>query len=554
MIQTGNFGCASGATFGGSFQTRGHIRAIAGWEFTPRFMGFLAGGLAIGELGPGGIQVGGIIVDNPSPVSAGSVTSTYGRRTLYGYSWGGGVQAKLNESLVGRLEYLRDEYAGPGQTSVVSTNTSGSGIITATSNPQNMRITNETLRASLIYRFDPNVPFYEAAQRDFAQFGRWQGSGNAFAGFYAGVGLSQNNYDYRMTNNRTLTINNSTTPGVDISERTDTALDGAQNAKNFLLGYRFQAGRLVVGAEREFVQGSYKNLARPGFELGFAGWNRDLPCYEQFAPNIVCVGLITTRGAVETRGRFRAVTGVEITPSLLAFVGYGRAYGRAEGTSGSSQGIVAVPPSSPLVGAATVSRAQSNDISGHTFGGGVEYKAMDNLMFRVDYWRDHYIWNAIVCGGAGFGGTIGTITVNSFASCSTPSRSGTKPSRHRSSTSSGIAGDRRLCRWRFAAACVGRRRRLTAGRVRKGGPGVQGAPGRGPGGVCLDRLLRRCPCRLGLGPSKTGPASKEAFSPKAASMPKAGSPARKLATTIRSTSGCSASSWTAISPTWSASA
>ncbi len=208
VIQTGNFGCASGATFGGSFQTRGHIRAIAGWEFTPRFMGFLAGGLAIGELGPGGIQVGGIIVDNPSPVSAGSVTSTYGRRTLYGYSWGGGVQAKLNESLVGRLEYLRDEYAGPGQTSVVSTNTSGSGIITATSNPQNMRITNETLRASLIYPFDPNVPFYEAAQRDFAQFGRWQGSGNAFAGFYAGVGLSQNNYDYRMTNNRTLTIDN----------------------------------------------------------------------------------------------------------------------------------------------------------------------------------------------------------------------------------------------------------------------------------------------------------------------------------------------------------
>ena len=41
-------------------------------------------------------------------------------------------------------------------------------------------------------------------------------------------------------------------------------------------------------------------------------------------------------------------------------------------------------------------------------------------MFRVDYWRDHYTWNAIVCGGAGFGGTIGTITVNSFAACTTP--------------------------------------------------------------------------------------------------------------------------------------
>ena len=84
----------------------------------------------------------------------------------------------------------------------------------------------------------------------------------------------------------------------------------------------------MVGAEREFVRGSFKDLARPGFELGFAGGNRDLPCYEQFEPNLVCIGLITTRGAVETRGRFRAVGGVEITPSLLAFVGYGRAYGR----------------------------------------------------------------------------------------------------------------------------------------------------------------------------------------------------------------------------------
>ena len=55
--------------------------------------------------------------------AAGSVTSTYDRRILYGYSWGGGIQAKLNELLVGRLEYLRDEYT-VSQTSVVSTNTS----------------------------------------------------------------------------------------------------------------------------------------------------------------------------------------------------------------------------------------------------------------------------------------------------------------------------------------------------------------------------------------------------------------------------------------------
>ena len=149
---------------------------------------------------------------------------------MYGWSWGGGIQAKLNESLVGRLEYLRDEYDGPGQVSRTITNTSGTSSVTATSRPQDISIVNQALRASLIYRFDPSVPFYDAAQRDFAQFGRWQGSGNAFAGFYAGVGLSQNNYDYRMVNSTTLTINDSNTPGVDISEVRDSFLKGAQNA------------------------------------------------------------------------------------------------------------------------------------------------------------------------------------------------------------------------------------------------------------------------------------------------------------------------------------
>ena len=420
VITTGNFGCASGAAFG-SFQTRGHVRGIAGWEFTPRFMGFVAGGLAIGELGPGGIQVGGIIIDNPATTAAGSISSTYAGKMLYGWSWGGGVQAKLNESLVGRLEYLRDEYDGPGQVSRTFTNTSGPSSVTATSNPQNIRIVNQALRASLIYRFDPSVPFYEAAQRDFAAVGRWQGSGNAFAGFYAGVGISQNNYDYRMKDATTLTINDSNTPGVDISEVRDSFLKGGEVGKNFLIGYRYQFARFLVGVEREFVRGSGKDLAKNNDTIGFTSPGKDFTCYAQFAPDIVCLGLDTTLGSVETRGRLRFVGGVEITPSLMAFAGYGRAYGRAAGTSGSSQGIVQDDAGgAPLVGAATVTRRQSNDISGHTFGGGIEFKAMENLIFRADYWRDHYTWDAIVCGGAGFGGTIGNITVNSFNSCKTP--------------------------------------------------------------------------------------------------------------------------------------
>ena len=408
-ISTGNIGCGSGAAFG-SFATRGHIRGIAGWEFTPRFMGFVAGGLAVGELGAGGIQVGGIIVEGANPPGASSITSTYGRRMLYGASWGGGVQAKLNESLVGRLEYLRDQYDGPSQLSRSAGGTSGGSSVTATSRPQDIKIVNQALRASLIYRFDPNASFYEAAQRDLNQF--W-GSTNAFAGFYVGVGLSQNNYDYRMPTATTLSINDTATPGIEVNEIRDSFLQGSENGKNVLLGYRLQAGRLLIGAEREFVRGSRKNLAKSQGALGFADSGRDFTCYEEVSPNIVCIGLDTTRATVETRGRFRGVAGVELTPSLMGFAGYGRAYGRVSGINGSSQGIVSTPGGS-LEGVATVTRRQSNDISGHTWGGGFEFKATDSLIFRADYWRDTYTWHAIPVGGAGFSGTSGTVTVNGF--------------------------------------------------------------------------------------------------------------------------------------------
>ena len=393
VMQTGNFGFGAAAPFG-SFQTKAHIRGIAGWEFTPRFMGFVAGGLAIGELGPGGIQAGGIIANSPSNPSAGSVSSNYGRQYLYGYSWGGGVQAKLDESLVGRLEYLRDSYNGPGQPSVTSSNTAGTSNVTVTTNPQTMRIVNQALRASLIYRFDPNVPFYEAAQRDFAEFGRFEGSGNAFAGFYAGVGISQNNYDYGMGRRPRPRPSTTRTPRVSMSARYwDGTLSGGGVGKNFLIGYRFPAGRLVLGAEREFVRGSRKNLDQyPGHWSVSPARARISSAIPSSVPPTSFVSAWTpTTGAVETRGRFRGVTGLEITPSLLAFAGYGRAYGRARGTSGSSQGIVWMNASGRAPGRAPrPSPARSrNDISGHTFGGGIEFKATEDIIFRADYWRDH---------------------------------------------------------------------------------------------------------------------------------------------------------------------
>ena len=201
------------------------------------------------------------------------------------------------------------------------------------------------------------------------------------------------------------------------------------------------------------------------------------------------------------------------------------------------------------MGAATVTRRQSNDISGHTLGGGIEFKAMENLIFRADYWRDHYTWNAIVCGGAGFGGTVGNITVSSFSSCLTPVKIRNEAFQASiiyqfwNPQGSAAAVQARRC-WRSPA------HQLTAGRVRAGRPGVQGGPGRDPGAT-PGPASTPVPMPAGAGAARTGPV--DAVPSKAPSTPKAGSPAPRLATTIRSTSGCSASRWTAASPTSSAS-
>jgi hypothetical protein len=101
-----------------------------------------------------------------------------------------------------------------------------------------------------------------------------------------------------------------------------------------------------------------------------------------------------------------------------ALTGETDSYGRAVGTVASS-------PSSPLVGAATVSR--NNSTVGYTgieiveaqLGVQWEYELRDvpaTFFFRVAGEYQSWYMNGPPTGGAGFGGTIGEITTNSFAS------------------------------------------------------------------------------------------------------------------------------------------
>ena len=87
-----------------------------------------------------------------------------------------------------------------------------------------------------------------------------------------------------------------------------------------------------------------------------------------------------------------------------------------------ADGAIASSPSAPLVGAATVTRADA-DARMYIFElqGGWEYEQSlafcpANFFFRVGYELQRWDIDGLPTGGAGFGGTIGEITTNSFAS------------------------------------------------------------------------------------------------------------------------------------------
>jgi hypothetical protein len=89
---------------------------------------------------------------------------------------------------------------------------------------------------------------------------------------------------------------------------------------------------------------------------------------------------------------------------------------------GRSDGTVASSPSAPLVGAATVTRADADaelDIFEYQVGMQVDaalQRIPVNAFFRVAFEYQNWDIDAPPTGGAGFGGTIGEITTNSFAS------------------------------------------------------------------------------------------------------------------------------------------
>lgn len=235
-----------------------------------------------------------------------------------------------------------------------------------------------------------------------------------WSGIYVGSGVSLRDNTVAFPNGTDrLTMVDTTAPGLlDFAKVPDLEHSGNTIGGHILGGVRLQYNRFVFGLEGDYEFNSSFSVDRsPGIpECG----NAPVPVTGAFG----CVGLKTFFSEAKTLGHVRGVVGMEMTPTLLGFVAGGLAIGKSPDVIGATAGgFIASSPSSPLLGAATVTRSNmAETIYGYSIGGGVEVKTGGGFSLRAEYLYDRYKSHDIAVGGAGFGGTIGELTTNSFSS------------------------------------------------------------------------------------------------------------------------------------------
>ena len=121
-------------------------------------------------------------------------------------------------NLIARLGYLKDTYDDVVTEWCGIQANVGGNVVTMTSPSEKVKVTNETIRASLIYRFDPNVsPSTSAAIN-------WRCSTDTLCQHTGWLLCRQRYYPEQLhgqpESGMTLTIDD-TTPGLDVSRRED---------------------------------------------------------------------------------------------------------------------------------------------------------------------------------------------------------------------------------------------------------------------------------------------------------------------------------------------
>lgn len=225
-----------------------------------------------------------------------------------------------------------------------------------------------------------------------------------WTGLYVGAGISSSKTKLGFPGGSGLTtLSDTTAPGVGTySQPYGMDKDLFANGTFIDFGARYQLGRLVVGADFDMDFGGKESIAPTQGQLdGIAGVFT--------TGNYATLGL-NSFGGVKTLGHLRAIVGYSVTPSIMMFGSAGVAKARFYETGVSASGAVASSPSAPIYGA-TTSSSVPGEKYGRSLGIGMDVKATDNVIARIEYINDHYDFP--LTANAGFGGTVGEITVNS---------------------------------------------------------------------------------------------------------------------------------------------
>ncbi|MDX8540529.1 outer membrane beta-barrel protein [Mesorhizobium abyssinicae] len=412
VFTTGHFGCVGLSTFFDDVKTLGHVRGIAGVEITPSLLGFVAGGLAIGKSPETiGASAGGMMASPPSTplIGAATVQRSNMAETIYGWTIGGGLQVKVGHGFRLRGEYMYDKYKGH-DIAVGGAGFGGTiGELTTNSftSPGNrVDYSSHTVRLAAIYSFSETDD--PAEQPDYLK--------SDWSGAYFGGGLSMSRHKVGFPDaTNFLNMTNNVTQG-SLRVEPSNEFEGDSTGGHLLAGYQHQFGRFIFGAEGDVeLNNVFDHPRGPG---GPACLTQLINFQQLGSGHAECIGTQLIFSDVKSLGHVRLKAGYEVTPALMAFVSGGLAIGRSPDQIGAGAfGFVANSPSSPLLGAATVLRSNmAETVYGASIGGGLEMKVSENLRLRGEYLYDKYKSLDIAVGGAGFGGTIGDITTNSFVS------------------------------------------------------------------------------------------------------------------------------------------
>lgn len=415
VFTTGNFVNLGLNSFGG-FELLGHTRGIFGIAVSPTVMIFGSAGVAHANLLRTGVSASGVVASSPSAPLAGAATVSRVSPDRHGSSFGFGMDVKVTDNLVARLEYIYDRFDFPriggagfgGTIGELTTNT-----FISTGHPL---YAINTLRASLNYRFGPaDASPQVASLTSNDSYGKW-------GGFYWGAGITHGHNTTELNGWDTLTITDNLNNTQVMSRRVHPTREGDIQYGHLLAGYYYQLprSRWVFGAEYSHDLGAKFDYNRAKFDPALAtGTNFASPQGARFCGIFVtgsftCVGG-QFFGSYEVTDRLRGIVGYELLPRLLVFGAGGVSRGIGEFNSITMSGSVTGSPSAPLIGAATVSRHIKKAIWGPTVGAGLQYKILDRLSLRFEYMHD-WASQKIRVGGVGFGGTILNQTTNAFIS------------------------------------------------------------------------------------------------------------------------------------------